>query len=102
MLRLVGPFALYMDRPGIHISITAPGYHAKQVARAAAQCGCPPPVRPKIALCIRHSGRYDCIVSSTAARTGLDDFIKTIRKLGGDVVVTPVADFQTETRVQWM
>ena len=98
MLRLPFPFGLYLNNPGTHIAISAPSYHAKQIAKAAGLYGCPPHARARIVECIESSERYDCIVSSAVGKHFLDEFVSKVRRLGGAVVITPVTEFQKETR----
>lgn len=98
MLRLPFPFGLYLNNPGTHIAISAPHYHAKQIANAAKAYGCPTRARAKIVECIRSSERYDCIVSAAVSKHFLDEFVGKVRRLGGAVVITPVRNFQSETR----
>jgi len=98
MLLLPCPFGLYLWSPGTHVSITGPAHHAKQIAKAAGNFGCPPRARERIVQCIRASGRYDCIVSAAVTKNFLPEFIHIVKRLGGEVVSIPVADFQTERR----
>lgn len=86
MLLLPAPSTRPPDRG---VSIVGPRSSAKAVARIAAGNGCPPHVGSRVESCIRHSGRYDCRISTAlASPLFFLPFLERLRAHGADAVLT--------------
>lgn len=80
MIALPPPYGL--GQKSVHISMRIPNDHYEDAEIIAIALGCPPPVAAKVALCIRYSGRYDCLVNDEVP---LDKLRRRLEKLGGSL-----------------
>jgi hypothetical protein len=75
--------------PDAGVTIVGPPDSARQVARAALANGCPRTVADRVESCIRHSGRYDCRISTTLSHPMFfEPFLAELRLHGADARLT--------------
>lgn len=74
--------APYGYAKGFHISLTAAdGFDEETTVGVVCMFGCPPRIARKAVSCLKHSGRYDCVMSPQAWGDGLDRNLRA--KLAG-------------------
>jgi hypothetical protein len=81
-LALPGPFGL--GNKSIHFSIRAPNDRFEEVRGIAVRMGCPVFVADKVEECIKHSGRYDCLVMPDVS---IEKTRRELEDIGGSLEV---------------
>lgn len=90
LLALPAPYGL--GQKSVHVAITARNEDFEQVMNIARGLKCPPFILRKVGQCIKHSGRYDCLVNPDVDALRLQ---RQIRAIGGDVeIIVMQDDFQ--------
>jgi hypothetical protein len=89
VLRLPAPFGL--GDQSIHIAMRVPNHLWYQAGDIAEKFGCPTYVRPKVESCIRHSGRYDCLLRPDL---DVDELEEALLDIGGSLETIDMCSFE--------
>lgn len=89
---LPAPYGL--GSKSIHSSIRAPNHESKRVREMVERFGCPKFVSVKVEACIRHSGRYDCMLMPDVDTDMLNLCLLSI---GGSLEAIDFEEFEFES-----